>query len=390
MRNNTLNFTRWTAMTGLLAVLAATPASAQDDGIKYATAGAEGVTIRNVRDAAGIPIGQFGSGTVLAVHKTMGRWSQVEPAGGLTCWVLGAYLNETGVSGRYDVNANAVNLRPLASSGKESFPLMEKLYVGDTVRIVSRLDPSVEFAEDWIQIRTPQGVHGWALTSSVQAATDIVAAEATWLGDWSEVMEAMGGDVKEATSTTNDSTGAGGGTKIDTTGNDELVRARRMMNASPPMYAEAKALFATVLSSVDAGSPLAVAAQNGMSQADAYARIEAIQRQLETERAIREREETERAAELQRRKAEKTPLMGRYDARGWVESRKLSDGGTGWYLRFSGKESCTIQCTSGRYDLSMFTGYEVGVVGRMMNEPGAAQATCDLRSIEVLSGRSKN
>jgi hypothetical protein len=252
----------------------------------------------------------------------------------------------------------------------------------------------VKFAEDWIQIRTPQGVHGWALTSSVQAATDFVAAETTWLGDWSEVMEAMGGDVTEATSTTSDATGTGsgdaGGTNVDTTKNDELVRARRMMNASPPMYARAKALFANVLSSVDAGSPLAVAAQNGMSQADAYARIEAIQRQLETERAMREREEIERAAELQRRRDEKTPLMGRYDARGWVESRELPDGGTGWFLRFSGKEACMIECTSGRYDLSMFTGYEVGVVGRMMNEAGAAQATCDLRSIEVLSGRSKN
>ena len=156
------------------------------------------------------------------------------------------------------------------------------------------------------------------------------------------------------------------------------------------MYAEAKALFTAVLSRVKSGSPLAVAAQNGMSQADAYMRIETIQRQLETDRATREREDAERAAELKRRKDEKTPLMGRYDARGWVESRKLSDGGTGWFLRFAGKESCAIQCSSGRYDISMFAGYEVGVVGRMLNEPGAGQASCDLRSIEVLSGRSKD
>jgi hypothetical protein len=387
MRNNTMNFTRWTA-TGLLAALAAAPAFAQDEGIQYSIAGTDGVTVRNVRDAAGIPVGQFGAGTVLAVHKTMGRWSQVEPAGGLTCWVLGTYLNETGVSGRYDVNANAVNMRPLASSGKESFPLMEKLFVGDTVRIVSRLNPSVKFAEDWIQIRTPQGVHGWALTSSIQAAPDSAAAESSWMSDWKDVMDAMGGEVAPASS--KDAAGVEPGTVEATVGSDDLVSARRMMNSSPPMYAEAKVLFSAVLSRVEAGSPLAVAAQNGMSQADAYMRIEAIQRQLETDRATREREDAERAAELQRRKDEKTPLMGRYDARGWVESRKLSDGGTGWFLRFAGKESCAIQCSSGRYDLSMFIGCEVGVVGRMMNEPGAGQTSCDLRSIEVLSARAKD
>jgi hypothetical protein len=391
MRNNTMNFTRWTA-TGLLALLAAAPASAQDEGLQYAIVGTDGVTVRNVRDAAGIPIGQFGAGTVLAVHKTMGRWSQVEPAGGLTCWVLGAYLNETGVSGRYDVNANAVNMRPLASSGKESFPLMEKLYLGDTVRIVSRLDPSVEFAEDWIQIRSPQGVHGWALTGSIQAAPDSTVAETTWTNDWKEVMDAMGGEVTPSPAATKDATDSGSGGDLGqaAVGSDDLVSARRMMNSSPPMYAEAKVLFTAVLSKAESGSPLAIAAQNGMSQADAYMRIEAIQRQLESERAKREREDIEREAELQRRRDEKTPLMGRYDARGWVESRKLSDGGTGWFLRFAGKDSCAIQCTSGRYDISMFAGYEVGVVGRMMNEPGAGQTSCDMRSIEVLSGRSKD
>lgn len=210
------------------------------------------------------------------------------------------------------------------------------------------------------------------------------------MSDWKDVMDAMGGEVTPSPATSKDGTGTGSedGTAESNVGNDDLARARRMMNSSPPMYAEAKVLFAAVLSRVESGSPLAVAAQNGMSQADAYTRIEAIQRQLESERAARAIEEAERAAELQRRKNEKTPLMGRYDARGWVESRKLPDGGMGWYLRFAGKESCAIQCSSGRYDLSLFAGYEVGVVGSMLNEPGEGQASCDLRSIEVLSGRS--
>ena len=37
----------------------------------------------------------------------------------------------------------------------------------------------------------------------------------------------------------------------------------------------------------------------------------------------------------------------------------------------------------------MFVGYEVGVTGSMANDTGAAQASCDMRSIEVLSGRAQ-
>ena len=81
--------------------------------------------------------------------------------------------------------------------------------------------------------------------------------------------------------------------------------------------------------------------------------------------------------------------MGRYDARGWLESRKRSNGEWSWYLSFAGKETCVVQCSSGRYNISMFEGYEIGVTGMMINEAGAAQSTCDMRSIEVLSGRAQ-
>jgi len=387
MRNDTRNINRSTALASLLMVFAASSAIAQEDEVGYAIVSSEGVTVRNVRDADGIPIGKFGPGTVLALHKTMGQWSQVEPAGGLTCWVLGEFLNKTGVSGRYEVNANGVNMRPLASSEKESFPLMDRLFVGDTVRMVSRKDPSVDFSADWIQIRTPQGVRGWALTSAIELAPVPELAAAIWEADWKEVMDAMGGStttpepVDAATPTTGAEGAAAGG-------EDDLVRARRMMNSSPPQYDEAKALYAEVLARVDPSSPLGEAAKRGMMEADAYESIEALQRKLEMERSNRERENAERAIELELRRAGKTPLMGKYDARGWLEPRNVG-GETVWCLRFSGKDSCYVQCTSGRYDLGMFEGYEIGVVGSVVNEPGAAQATCDMRSIEVIAGRSR-
>ena len=382
MRKDTMSFTRWTACAALVATLAASPAQAQNEQSKYYVAGGDGVTVRNVRDDAGIPVGKFGPGTVLAVHETMGEWTQVEPAGGLTCWVYGAYLKETETTGRYTVTGNGVNMRPIASTGSESFPMMQKLYVGDVVRIVSRNDPSVDFGKDWIQIRTPMGVHGWTRTSAITQAPDPAQAEATWTGMWAEVNEAMG--ITESEEATGDQpTEAEAGTE------GELVRARRMMNESPPRYAEAKAIFSSLLETAPKGSPVAMAAKNGMIQADAYASIEELQRKLEKERMDREQRESERLAELERRNSKDTPLRGRYDARGWVEARPNPNGGTSYYLRFGGKESCLIECSSGRYDLSMYEGYEIGVAGRVSGEVGAGKLSCDLRSIEVLSGRSK-
>jgi hypothetical protein len=383
MRNDNMSFTRWTACAALIATLTASPAAAQTEQTKYHVAGPAGVTIRNVRDDSGIPVGKFGEGTVLAVHGTMGSWTQVEPAGGLTCWVLGAYLKETETSGRFTVTGNGVNMRPLASSGNGSFPMMQRLYAGDMVRMVGRDDPSAPFEEDWIQIRTPKGVHGWAPTSTIKPAPDPAQAGATWTGEWAEILEAMGAPQKTTTVTTGDEP-----TAPDTETEGDLVRARRMMNESPPRYTEAKAIYSAVLAKAPSGSPVALSAKNGLIQADAYASIEELQRKLEKERVDREQREVERQAELDRRSSEDTPLKGRYDARGWVESRPMPNGEMAWYLRFGGKNSCRIQCTSGRYDVGMYEGYEVGVAGRMTNEAGAAQVSCDMRSIEVLSGRS--
>jgi len=384
MRNDTMRFTHLTACAVLVATLAASPAAAQNDQPQYNVAGPAGVTIRNVRDDAGMPVGKFGPGTVLLVHETMGDWTQVEPAGGLTCWVLGAYLEETETSGRYSVKGNGVNMRPMASAGNKSFPMMQRLYVGDMVRMVSRKDPSAPFEEDWIQIRTPKGIHGWAQTDTLVTAPDPDQAAATWEGEWAEISEAMGVPDKPTADPADVATDI-----PDPVDEGDLLRARRMMIESPPRYAEAIELYSAVLTKAPSGSAVATAAKKGLDRAELQMGLDEFQRELEQEIAELEQLKADRQAELDRRRSKGTPLMGRYDARGWVESRKMPNGGMAWYLRFGGRDSCQVQCTSGRYDLSMFVGYEVGVTGSMTNDTGAAQASCDMRSIEVLSARSK-
>jgi hypothetical protein len=64
-------------------------------------------------------------------------------------------------------------------------------------------------------------------------------------------------------------------------------------------------------------------------------------------------------------------------------------------LRFSGEDTAELVCFSGRYDLSVFEGFELGVNGELLRGPIEASAGRTFRAqqlnvarIEVLSGRA--
>ena len=71
--------------------------------------------------------------------------------------------------------------------------------------------------------------------------------------------------------------------------------------------------------------------------------------------------------------------------------RRLDEPDT-WILRWAGTPVTEVVCTSGRYDLALFEGYELGVQGRSVREAGAttegvgALSALDLERIEVISG----
>ena len=103
-----------------------------------------------------------------------------------------------------------------------------------------------------------------------------------------------------------------------------------MMIESPPRYAEAIEIYSAVLTKAPSGSAIATAAKKGLERADHQKGLDEFQRELEQEIAELELLKADRQAELDRRRSEGTPLMGRYDARGWLESRKMPNGGMAW------------------------------------------------------------
>ena len=99
------------------------------------------------------------------------------------------------------------------------------------LRMVGRKDPSALFERDWIQIHTPQGVYGYTLSSALMAAPDATEAASTWEGEWRAIAAAMSGPKETPKVETTDAP------KAET--EDQLVRAHRMMNESPPKIARA-------------------------------------------------------------------------------------------------------------------------------------------------------
>ena len=65
-----------------------------------------------------------------------------------------------------------------------------------------------------------------------------------------------------------------------------------------------------------------------------------------------------------------------------------ADGTTTYLLRFGKETQCEVTCPSGRYDLDLFAGYEVGVLGTERREPTASGVPGILITrLEILSRR---
>ena len=160
-------------------------------------------------------------------------------------------------------------------------------------------------------------------------------------------------------------------------------------------FAAARAAYEDVVrlapNSVDAG--IAASRLDELTAREDVVRLEADMLAFEERR----REEVARAqAELAAAQKSKDPLWGRLQARGWLERTELENDQTAYVIRWAGKITTEVVCTSGRYDLSVFEGFEVGITGvttRAAIEASLGQSArpvrIDASRIEVISGRYK-
>ncbi len=94
---------------------------------------------------------------------------------------------------------------------------------------------------------------------------------------------------------------------------------------------------------------------------------------------------TDAQAQLEEASLAQDPLWGRFQARGWLRQDEEVPGR--FYVQWAGRTASEVTCGSGRYDLALFAGAEIGVQGAMTRSAGSVDRPMriDATRIEVLS-----
>jgi hypothetical protein len=391
---------------------AQSPAKTAQEGalpLRYVRAKAGGTKIYNLADAKGVELESAKAESLLAVYSENAGFLEVEPAEGLLVWVSGKYLATTDEPGMLKVTGNGINMRPAPTSTSEnSYPLARSLNKSDKVRAESRQHPDKPLSEDWVRVWAPAGTRAWCKKSDVADASgnDLAALFTAAQKDsrssaklWVEPKaagttaaaapksESSAKDPKlaapAAIAKPADGKAQSGAAQ---TGAAELAAANELYEkartSANPDFGPAKAAYQKVLE-IAPGSSSAAVASNGLEKIGLHeeiARIKADRVSLEADRAKRlaQAEKDLRDASLS-----SDPLWGRFQARGWLEKD-----GERWVIRWAGKVTSEVNCSSGRYDLALFQGFQLGITGALQRGASSeGPARFDVRRIEVLDGR---
>lgn len=405
------NRTKWigyralgTCAAGL--VLSALASSAQDvQSYARATAGA---TVRNFQDKQGKPVLQLEEGQLLQVHSESVGFLEVSAPKGFRVWVFGEFLAPTGSEDILTVRGSGVRMRPLPSSSVDSYPLGTKLSSGDLVQFIERADPETAFEQDWVQVWSTPQARGWVLASQVIQELDVSGAAKEWESKLRTLEHVPFQKPASVTSITpvaaaQDAAATPAPPKIPQEAYRSLAYGKTLLNnalekgraAGQVDFEKPIDAFEIVLKMAPEGTIVSQDAAEKLKEARTHQTLAAVREELRNAEArqaemLRIWREEQRMKELER-----TPHWGRFSGRGWVEEIAMGVE-THYFLRWGGEIVFELSCMSGRYDLSLFEGYEVGVRATTMRErtmgaegAGDEPALLDVSKIEVISGSAR-
>ena len=326
---------------------------------------------------------------------------EAEAPGGLPVWVFGQYLSATERDGILRTTTN-VRMRPKPTSDTSSMAHPMTLPRGERVRFVERNDPARPMAEDWVKVWSPESARAWILASRTEAI-DHNAGSAAWTQASKLLRGPMESPAKAreaAASQTSESVAAPdasgrGDVPLATVQNsldkaDELYAAAQTTEGAD--YRDAVAAYQKALDEAGPDTPLGRVAASRLQIAQAAADLAALRLEIAEVDAARERRQKDLEREERLAEARDDPLWGRFLARGWVMEREV-EGEARYFIDWRGSEVCEVICSNGRYDLSLFRGFEIGVMGTTSRGPIAETADTprqpsllDLYRIEVISG----
>ena len=333
--------------------------------------------------------------------------------GGFEIWVYGEFVKASAEAGLLEITGSEVRPRPLASSGPESYPLHPNLSKGDRVRLIKRNDETKPLAEDWVKVYSPPGVRAFVAKSECEALSPGMDGAAAWSTAVVESRKRAPVGALPAGTAAGAAGGVAGAAGAATGGEaipagfvgeltpqqaiEELKRAdaalARERAVANPDLTGVRAQYQLVYDSTKEGATKEMA-KHGLAEVDALIEAHAIKGTLQAERDSAEQDNLKRQAALADATKIKDIYSGRFDSRGWVEKRTLPGQKPVYMIRWGGNLESELICNSGRYDLSSFNGYEIGINGRELRSftPGdishlAVPRLIDAARIEVLSGR---
>lgn len=395
-----------------LPVLAQSPKvdNVEGDGARYVTT-TDRAVVRNFPDMNGAPLATLAPGNVArAYRKSTGAtiFLECEVAGGFPVWVYGAYLQPTEDETVLLVTGSHVNMRPLPELTSASMPLRSKLEIGQRVRFLERANKNTKFEEDWIRIQAPSNAKAWIAETSLKAI-DVREGKKEWalavddlpVAAPLEMSKLTAKGTKEAAAQKADPD-AGEAPIVTADVLEALAAANKAWDAAESLRVPTSAAwtdvaeqYRAILDAAPEGSAVADTAARRLKQADMRVHIETLREDLEASRQRTAEEIRQIDVFLDSRKKRSSARWGKYEERGWVEARRI-DGQTRWYMTFGGETVSELRCQSGRYDLNVFEGFEIGVVGREVAPVVRATSTSlaearivDATRIEVISGSGR-
>ncbi|HIK61059.1 MAG TPA: hypothetical protein EYF98_10270 [Planctomycetes bacterium] len=390
---------------GLAAAAMAAPQEPEIAAGSYVRA-RDGAVVRNFRDEKGKAVHDLDAGSLLMVHSENSNYYEVSSPVGFPVWVFGKYLTETGTEGVLKANGNGVRMRPLPDSSLDSFPLTTRLNRGDLVQFIKRADSSRSFDADWIQVWSVPQAHGWISTTEVDAVNDQAVAGREWTDSLRGLVDvpvkwvapAVVAKPDEEASTEQVPADSG---KIPEEAYRSLAYGKTLLKGAMKKGSAAVETdfdssiraFDTVLGMVPETSIVAAEAQSKLMEAKAYQTSAATRASLATVEKRQEEMVAEWAEAKRREELRSTELMGRFMGRGWVRMTGRGDDAR-YFLYWDGTVQ-EISCESGRYNLDLFVGYELGVRGMIMRAASMATddmpaevSLLDVSRLEVISGSS--
>jgi len=329
----------------------------------------ENAAVRTLADRKGPAVMTPEVGQILqVVGQKRAAFLPVIAPGGYPVWIFGRNLKATDEAGVLEVTANAVNQRPMPSSEIVSYPLNQRLHGGDRVRVIGRADEKKPLEDDWVQVWSSADSVGWILIEECAP----VKADGQEL--WAEAMASFGGraavakpeepkvaaDETTVPAPSEKSALAAGRAALDEA--DGQLAAERQKPA--PNFSGVRATYEKVLAAKLAPE-LDARAKSSLELVTALEEASALLSDLEAQKQRRIEGILERQKRLWEESRQRDPLSGRFDARGVLVRQSRAGEPARYVLRWGPDLVCEVRCFSGRYDLDLFAGYELGMMGAL-------------------------